>query len=240
MAVACGDDASKSSGTPSNNSTSSNNTAGEVLVKPGTNEACGLAGRTGENMCGLSMITCQAGQYCDNEFCSPGCTSDNNCAGNQFCSITEGSLGTCLNCVKQTQQSSNNTSTNNTSSNNTSGVSPACETIVNAGVTCELIEANESAAAKTACTAEPAADANVVLTCVNAANADCAQITQCFGGASGCETDNECDQEASQFHEICSGGSCTFGCRVDADCGQDYICDLELGFGDAGGCTPDF
>lgn len=246
MAVACGDDASKSKSTPSNNGTTANNSTGEMLVKPGTTEACGLTGRVGDTDCLNGALTCQAGQYCNVEeiTCSVGCTSDNNCASNQFCDLTMGSPGTCLNCVVYTPSSQgNNTTSNNTANNTPTGVSAACETIVNAGVTCELIPANQAAAFKTECSTDTSGDVNLLLTCVNAANGDCAQVTECVGGddvVTGCQTDDQCETQAGQFHEICSGGSCQFGCRLDVDCGQDFICDLDLGPGDAGVCTPDF
>lgn len=248
MTAACGDDATKSA---SNNGGANNGGGGgTVLVKPGTTEACGLVGREGKNICGLSMIECQAGQYCQNEFCEVGCTSDNNCAANQFCApgTDNTGVGTCVNCETYTPPvSSNNTPSNNTPSNNTpsnntpTGITAACDTIINAAVTCELVPANQAAAAKTGCSQESEADVNLLLTCVNAANGDCEQTEGCVGGGdTGCDTDDECNTTTGQLHEVCSGGSCTFGCRIDADCGQDYVCDLDAGFGDAGMCTPDF
>jgi len=66
LAVACGDDATKSSGnTSSNNTVAANNTSGEMLVKPGTTEACGLDGRVGDTECLQAGLSCQAGQYCN-------------------------------------------------------------------------------------------------------------------------------------------------------------------------------
>jgi len=255
LAVACGDDATKSSGnTSSNNTVAANNTSGEMLVKPGTTEACGLDGRVGDTECLQAGLSCQAGQYCNTEelTCSVGCISDNNCASNQFCDLTMGSPGTCLNCVIYTPtQSGNNTANNtanntstNTANNTSTGISAACETIIDAGVTCELLPANQAAAAKTACSAEAAADVNLLLTCVNAAAGDCAQISECVGSdmpmETGCETDSQCNASVGESHEICSGGSCQFGCRLNEECGQDFICDLELGPGTAGACVPDF
>jgi hypothetical protein len=90
--TACGDDSG-------NNGNSNNET---TYVKP-DGSSCGLASRSGVTEC-LSAFggECQAGQYCDQSSlqCSVGCTSDNNCAGNQYCDITEG-VGTCRNCVVQ-------------------------------------------------------------------------------------------------------------------------------------------
>ena len=76
--------------------------AGGNLVKP-DGSACGDAARSGVTTCTASANgQCQAGQYCNSEqlTCSVGCTSDNNCAGNQYCDIAEG-VGTCRNCVVQ-------------------------------------------------------------------------------------------------------------------------------------------
>jgi hypothetical protein len=75
---------------------------GGKLVKP-DGSACGDAERSGVTACTASANgQCQAGQYCNSEqlTCSVGCTSDNNCAGNQYCDIAEG-VGTCRNCVVQ-------------------------------------------------------------------------------------------------------------------------------------------
>ncbi len=49
-------------------------------------------------------ITCQAGNYCTNnfmvsEYCKPGCTSDANCGSTEFCGKCSGeAVGTCIRC----------------------------------------------------------------------------------------------------------------------------------------------
>lgn len=180
MMAACGDDASD------NNDNTGKTSTGGTLVKPGTNEACGLAGRAGETDCLSGELTCQAGQYCNVEMvtCSVGCTSDNNCAGNQFCDMSQGSPGICLNCVVQTQTSNNSSPQNHPDPNDPPSNDPpdmaACNKVINAGVACGLVPADQAAAAKTLCTMEESADSiNSLLTCINFAEGDCAQIDAC-------------------------------------------------------------
>lgn len=52
------------------------------------------SGRTGVTTCGAQ--SCQAGQYCLNLACVPGCGSDDNCAANQTCQKNSGqNVGSC-------------------------------------------------------------------------------------------------------------------------------------------------
>ncbi len=107
--AACGDTTSGGGSDDNNNSSSNNSSANnssannnDNLQKP-DGSACGSASRTGETRCDASVNgSCQAGQYCDNTTlaCEVGCTSDNNCAGNQYCDITDG-VGLCRNCIVQ-------------------------------------------------------------------------------------------------------------------------------------------
>lgn len=68
----------------------------------GVPSSCGQdPSRTGVTGCGI-LGSCQAGQWCrDADFntCEPGCTSDNNCAGNDYCDRAPGqAVGTCTSC----------------------------------------------------------------------------------------------------------------------------------------------
>ncbi len=123
--TACGDDGeSKSGDNNSVNNTSANNAS-----------ECGEAGRTGVTDCiAAGALMCQAGQYCNDAelVCSVGCTSDNNCAGNQFCDLSGGAPGTCLPCTEFSSNNDNNTGINNTGSNS----SGDCETIIDELIRC--------------------------------------------------------------------------------------------------------
>ena len=59
--------------------------------------ACGSGDRSGSTTCGVQ--TCQAGQYCLNLACVPGCLSNQNCASDQVCGGLEDGkpVGTCMN-----------------------------------------------------------------------------------------------------------------------------------------------
>ncbi len=224
LTVACGDEDGKSGGNNENNA---------------NNSQCGDSNRNGNTLCGVSTQgACQAGQYCNEEelTCSVGCTSDNNCAGNQFCDLSAGSPGTCRNCSEFSSNNDNNENNAN-NANNTGG---NCDDAIDEGVRCQVIPSAQAAAAKTACNMGDATEVSSLNSCVNAAGGDCDQVTTCFGGTGGCSVDADCDQTAGQSHQVCSGGACAFGCRADEDCGQDYECDLDLGFGDAGLCVPAF
>lgn len=118
---------------------------------------------------------------------------------------------------------------------------------------CNVFPAAQQAVIQTACEAglagEDAAALNAAIACVNSAGGDCAQVQTCLGGgggfgggggdgggnAGGCSEDTDCDQTAGLTHQICSGGFCQIGCREDADCGNDYVCDTDFG----NTCAPD-
>ena len=64
---------------------------------------CGSPGRAGTTACSGFTETCAAGQYCDDTLtiaeCTPGCTSDANCGGNEFCARPVGeAIGACQSC----------------------------------------------------------------------------------------------------------------------------------------------
>ncbi len=62
--------------------------------------ACGGApGELKRGMSACGSLTCNAGQYCINDLsCSPGCTSDLNCAENQTCQKSgQVPVGSCSN-----------------------------------------------------------------------------------------------------------------------------------------------
>lgn len=213
----------------------------------GGNGGCGLAGRTGESSCSFGNSTCPAGQYCDNDaFCEPGCTSDLNCAANEFCEKEAGeALGVCTRCMAMTGEGGAGGGGNN----------GGCAGLASAGVTCMFFPANQEAAIATACTqviamgGEDAMGAQLAITCVEAAGGDCAQIQTCLGGGFGpggeggaggggdgtCQDDDECNTTPGLTHEICSGGFCRNGCREDDDCGNDFVCDVDFD----NNCTPD-
>lgn len=79
---------------------------GDNAPAAGTDAAtddCVVANRTGVTECQLNE--CQAGQYCeDSTFgtCEVGCTSDNNCAGSDFCDRPSGeAVGVCRACTER-------------------------------------------------------------------------------------------------------------------------------------------
>jgi hypothetical protein len=191
----------------------------------GSNEC--NAGNTGFTECNFGMEECQPGQYCNAEMltCSVGCTSDVNCASNQFCNLDSGSPGTCENCVVQEQETS------------TSGGS-SCADSVDKMIACGFLESADRAAAITTCDADSDGDSALVMSCIESAGDDCEQIATCIGADSSgggggggggmpgsCTEDADCEQTPGLTHQICSGGFCMSGCRDNDDCGQDYICD---------------
>lgn len=189
-------------------------------------DACN-AGNTGFTECNAGLTECQPGQFCDSEMlsCSVGCTSDVNCASNQFCNLESGSPGVCENCVVQEQET--------TGGGSSGGFS--CADAVDALIACGFTQSAERAAAITTCETDESGDFAQVLSCIETAGDDCDQVGTCVGANEGggggggmpgsCTDDSDCDQTPGITHQICSGGMCIPGCRDNEDCGQDYICD---------------
>lgn len=203
----------------------------------GTGSGCGLEGRTGESACSFGNSTCQAGQYCqDDAFCEPGCTSDLNCASNEFCEKDGEAVGVCARCATPMTGEGG-------AGGGQSGTGD-CAGFAQTSVTCGLAPANQQAAFQTACEvglAEGGEDAQALqlaIACFQAAGGDCAQVQACAGGGDGvggaggggggCMDDVDCDQTPGVTHQICSGGFCRIGCREDVDCGNDFVCDVEF------------
>ncbi|MEZ4470151.1 MAG: hypothetical protein R3F60_04960 [bacterium] len=172
---------------------------------------------------------CQAGQYCvDDLNCDPGCTSDQNCAANEFCDKAAGeAVGVCARCQAQNVQDAGAGG---------GGGGGDCALIAQRAVECGIVPGNQQAALQTACETENDPATGAVASCVRTAGADCAQVNSCLTGGGGgggggngqCQTDDQCDQTPGLTHQICSGGFCQPGCREDADCGQDFVCDTDF------------
>jgi hypothetical protein len=147
---------------------------GQTFVKP-DGSSCGDGGRSGVTQCTASANgECQAGQYCNSQelTCSVGCTSDNNCAGNQYCD-TAGGVGTCKACTAQTTSSGDSSCDNAGKSLRACGVS-AVDT--SAFVTaCEDFMADE----------EFRELAELTLDCIELAGDDCEEQSTCISDEGG-------------------------------------------------------
>jgi hypothetical protein len=183
MAVAaCGEDANNNGSSNNNGQNNNNNNSGPVYQKP-DGSSCGKAGRSGVTACQSSAAgECQAGQFCNVEelTCSVGCTSDNNCADNQYCDI-QGGLGQCKNCVVYTPPAPDPDPNPNPNPNPSTS---ACDTGGGKLITCSLADAAMAAQFIATCKAaqaepelKPAIDA--VLNCIELSKTDCAQMAKC-------------------------------------------------------------
>ena len=172
---ACGDD-----GNSNGNGNGNTN-----YVKP-DGSSCGEASRSGVTQCLASPGgECQAGQYCDQGSlqCSVGCTSDNNCAGNQYCDITEG-VGTCRNCVVQQPT-------------NPDPVNPGPQPATSCDSAGAKLRACDKSATETAGFIAGCKDGladpefkdiiDAVINCVELAGTNCAEQDECLGSEGGGE-----------------------------------------------------
>lgn len=226
-----------------------------------TEEAVDPANRTGKTSCGtfgLEKVSCSAGQYCEDQVlntCSDGCTSDANCASNQYC-IKEGgnNVGTCQSGKTQPTNNSN-PKTNN--SNPPTGLQARCEAAIDKGRSCDALTAQEVAAGKAAC-GDTSSDgqllAKAIADCVDAAAVCGSELTSCFkGGNTGNNNTgnnnnpNTCTSQGAGFtqcgddpfiSECCQPGQycadaafgeCEIGCTSNVNCAADQICDLSEG-----------
>jgi hypothetical protein len=213
-----------------------------------TEETAESGPRTGKTSCGtfgLEKISCSAGQYCEDQVlntCSDGCTSDANCAANQYC-IKEGgsNVGTC--------QSGKTQPTNN--ANPPTGVQARCEAAIDKGRSCEALTAQEVAIGKAAC-ADTTSDgqllAKAIADCVDAAGVCGQELTTCFkGDTPNPNNTNTCTSQGAGFtqcgddpfiSECCQPGQycadaafgeCEIGCTSNVNCAADQRCDLSEG-----------
>lgn len=195
-----------------------------------TGMLCG-GSRTGITEC--SGVSCQAGQYCEFPLnCSPGCTSDSNCAAGDRCVREAGAaVGACAPCTPTPAPTSMPTE---------SPLVTRCKAAMMRGFTCMTLNNQQYAAGVAACdSALTDTERQAIATCVESAGGNCTMVSSCFqsgggGGGGGCTSDSMCNTAAGLAHEICSGGLCVPGCRVDADCGSDFVCDT-----DARVCMPE-
>lgn len=142
LVVACGGSGSDNGGSSGTSGTP------ESSGNPGTTE------RTGTTNCGVQ--TCQAGAYCLNLACVPGCLSNTNCASAESCEKSGGNtVGTC-----------NRT---NVESPDAAPVAPDCTTF------CSKLEA-----------CDPQGWSTVTAQCSQAKGRTCACIDVCGAKKSSC------------------------------------------------------
>jgi hypothetical protein len=131
--------------------------------------ACGGA-KTGETACLNGALTCSAGQYCNESAlkCTPGCTSDLNCAGMERCQRAAGeAVGACAGAPMQSMPSGKT-------------LVERCRSAAVALEGCGLVEPSEYAALDSACTSGFDDQMRGLLaTCVEAAGEDCKKAASC-------------------------------------------------------------
>jgi hypothetical protein len=129
--------------------------------------ACG--GKSGETACLNGALTCSAGQYCDESAlkCTPGCTSDLNCAGMERCQRQSGeAVGVCGGAPQQSMPGKS--------------LVERCRAAAVALEGCGLVQASEYAALDSACsTSFDDQMRQLLATCVEAAGEDCKKAASC-------------------------------------------------------------
>jgi hypothetical protein len=187
-----------------------------------TDALCGNGSRTGVTACSYQPTNgCAAGQYCDDNAlqCSPGCTSDTNCAAGDYCARASGAaVGSCQACAAQTNDR----------------LIARCQAAVKQLDACAAIKASDAATLAAACASTLNDTMRTQLaTCVEFAGADCVKVKSCApmqsgsGNAAHCAQDTDCSSRIGIDHEICQGGLCQVGCRANDDCGTGYSCDTS-------------
>jgi hypothetical protein len=131
--------------------------------------ACGGDGGGGTT-CGVQ--SCQAGQYCLNLACVPGCQSNANCASDQTCALTDGNpIGACKN-KDETMMTEVITD-------------PQCKTMFNKLVQCGLFTWDEGIAAQNICTKLNSQQLKTLSDCATAWDCSGATAPVCLGALCG-------------------------------------------------------
>ncbi|HPH28256.1 MAG TPA: hypothetical protein PLA87_15520 [Pseudomonadota bacterium] len=132
--------------------------------------ACGGDSERGKTSCGIT--TCNAGQYCLNLACIPGCQSNENCALDQTCEdIGAGThVGTC--------QNKNNPPTMMTTD-------PTCKTTCDKLVQCGLFTWDEGVVCQTGCEKWTTDQKKVTADCAAAWTCSGTTAPSCLGAVCG-------------------------------------------------------
>lgn len=147
-----------------------------VLLTTGLLGACGSSDR-GSTSCGIQ--TCQAGQYCLNLACVPGCLSNGNCASDQVCGGLEDgqTVGTCRN--KDTSSDTPDMSTPSVITN------PTCKSMFDKLVQCGLFTWDEGIAAQSLCSKLTAQQLTTLSDCAKAWDCSGTTAPTCLGSLCG-------------------------------------------------------
>jgi len=131
--------------------------------------ACG-GDRGGSTTCGAQ--TCQAGQYCLNLACVPGCQNNANCASDQFCELTSGNpVGACQN--------------KNDPMMSEVITDPKCKTMFDKLVQCGLFTWDEGIAAQNICSQLSAQQLQTLSDCATAWDCSGTTAPTCLGSLCG-------------------------------------------------------
>ena len=137
--------------------------------------ACG-GGDRGLTSCGIQ--TCQAGQFCLNLACVPGCQSNANCASDQTCEGLSGSnpIGACEN--KETPAA-------DMMSTQPVITDPRCKSMFDKLVKCSLFTWDEGVAAQSLCSKLSAQQLQTLSDCATAWDCSGSTAPVCLGALCG-------------------------------------------------------
>lgn len=137
--------------------------------------ACG-GGERGSTSCGVQ--TCQAGQFCLNLACVPGCQSNANCASDQTCEGLSGSnpIGACQN--KEAPEA-------DMMSTQPVITDPRCKTMFDKLVQCGLFTWDEGVAAQSLCSKLSAQQLQTLSDCATAWDCSGSTTPVCLGSICG-------------------------------------------------------
>jgi len=136
--------------------------------------ACGSSDHSG-TQCGFQ--TCQAGQYCLNQACVPGCLSNMNCASDQTCEgLSEGRIvGSCQNKNQPTEDMSSPAVITD----------PTCKLMFDKLVKCGLFAWDEGIAAQSLCSKLTAQQLKTLSDCATAWDCSGTTAPVCLGAICG-------------------------------------------------------
>ena len=136
---------------------------------------CGSAEHPPANNCGIQ--NCQAGQYCLNFACVPGCLSNQNCAADQFCGgLDEGkTVGNCQNKQNDTPDMSSAPVITD----------PVCKKMFDKLVQCGLFTWDEGIAAQSICSQLTATQLKTLSDCATAWDCSGTTAPACLGSLCG-------------------------------------------------------
>lgn len=147
-----------------------------VLFTLGILTACGGDIGSGSQQCGV--LTCQAGQYCLNLSCVPGCLSNGNCASDQTCAgLNDGqTVGHCENKNQPTEDMSTPAQVI---------TDPACKAMFDKLVKCGLFAWDEGVAAQSICSKLTAQQLKTLSDCATAWDCSGSTAPVCLGSVCG-------------------------------------------------------